>query len=126
MAGPSLWLHPTAAGRLDLPVVVCYEPPPPAPPLLKFRTLRLAAGTRVMPSLSITTTVLTAATNPAARVIRLTCQAATATTAGSPSYALRTIKLVRSGGGGGSGGGAWSSHFFTKVLYCRFGICPFS
>jgi hypothetical protein len=67
-----MWLHPTAAGKLDLPFVVCYEPPPPAPALLKYRTVRLAAGAWVAPSLSVAASVLTAATHPAARVVRLT------------------------------------------------------
>ena len=101
-----LWFHASAAaarassdGAIALPIVVCYEPPWPAPPLLKFRTTRLLAGIRVAPSLSVAASALPAASHPAARVLRLVTAAAANgvgddTTKTAASYALRSVSLV--------------------------------
>ena len=104
-----LWIHPDVAGVLDVPLAVCYEPPPPAPALLRVRTARLAAGARVVPSLDVSAAVYPSASHPAARVIRLTATAArqSAAATSAPSYALRAVTLVRSftNGDGGHRGG---------------------
>ena len=92
----ALWIHPSATGVVDVPVLVCYEPPPPAPPLLKYRTVRLAAGTIATPSMVVSATVANAASHPAARVVRVSATNASGT---SSSYEIRSVALVRDGGG---------------------------
>ena len=96
----ALWIHPTETGAVDVPVVVCYEPPPPAPPLLKYRTVRCAAGTIATPSMVVSATVANAATHPAARVVRVSAANATSgSEAPKSSYEIRSVALVREGDG---------------------------
>ena len=66
-----LYVRPTRVGIAELPFVICYEPPEPAPPSLRFRVARVATRIEVTPSLEITARVFDAATHPAARVIRV-------------------------------------------------------
>ena len=88
---------------LDLPVLVGYEPPPPAPALLKYRVVRLAAGTRRAPSLRVEVTATPSATNPASYILRA---AVTNEDEGGARYELAAASLVQKGGSGGGASGS--------------------
>ena len=67
-----LWFHPSAVGRCGVRICVCYQPEPPAPKLLQYRTIRIAESVTVTPSLTIKSQALPSSTHPLARVVRLT------------------------------------------------------
>ena len=89
------YVRPTVVGVAELPFVICYEPPEPAPPSLRFRVARVATRIEVTPSLEITARVFDAATHPAARVIRV---AARNVSGGYPpasyTFFVRAVRLL--------------------------------
>jgi hypothetical protein len=97
-----LYVRPTTAGVAELPFVICYEPPEPAPPSLRFRVARVATRIEVTPSLEITARVFDAATHPAARVIRVAAR----NVSGIPpaSYGRAVANDGRVNGSSGSSG----------------------
>jgi len=103
------WLHPTGAcGPLDLPFVVSFEPPAPAPPLLKYRAVRLAAGTDVVPSVECSVTAHRHSGDPAGRVLKVSLVHSDAhpglnpgvtSNVTSSSFAMTRVSLVRAAEG---------------------------
>ena len=98
------WLHPTGAcGPLDLPFVVSFEPPAPAPPLLKYRAVRLAAGTDVVPSVECSVTAHPHSGDPAGRVLKVSLVhsdvAGSNPGASASSFAMTRVSLVRAAEG---------------------------
>ena len=99
------WLHPTGAcGPLDLPFVVSFEPPAPAPPLLKYRAVRLAAGTDVVPSVECSVTAHRHSGDPAGRVLKVSLvhsdvAGSNPGASGASSFAMTRVSLVRAAEG---------------------------
>ena len=90
-----LYARPTRAGALALPFVVCYEPPEPAPPSLRFRVSRVAATTRVTPGLDVSARVSDAAAHPAARVVRVAARNVSGSgDARAYAFRLRAVRLL--------------------------------
>ena len=100
-----LYVRPTCVGIAELPFVICYEPPEPAPPSLRFRVARVATRIEVTPSLEITARVFDAATHPAARVIRVAARNVSSIPLASASYG-RGPNDGRVNGSSGSSGSA--------------------
>jgi len=71
-----LWLHPSAEGKVDVHVCVCYQPEPPAPKLLQYRTVRVYETVLVRPSVQVTAHTVPSPDHPLARVIRLSVASA--------------------------------------------------
>ena len=89
----AFYLRATRAGVVDAPFVVCYEPPEPAPPSLRYRVARVSARIRVTPSLKIHARVSDAATHPAARVVRV---AARNVSVSRETFHVRAVRLLAS------------------------------
>ena len=87
----ALYLRATRAGVVDAPFVVCYEPPEPAPPSLRYRLARVEARIQVTPSLDIHARVSASATHPAARVVRVAARNVSAET-----FFVRAVRLLAS------------------------------
>ncbi len=87
----ALYLRATRAGVVDAPFVVCYEPPEPAPPSLRYRLARVEARIQVTPSLDINARVSASATHPAARVVRVAARNVSAET-----FFVRAVRLLAS------------------------------
>jgi hypothetical protein len=85
-----LYLRATRAGVVDAPFVVCYEPPEPAPPSLRYRLARVEARIQVTPSLAIHARVSASATHPAARVVRVAARNVSA----SSTFFVRAVRLL--------------------------------
>ena len=64
-------LTASRVGHLNLPVLVAYEPPAPAPASMRFRVARLATGVSVTKSLDVAVYVTNAPLLPAAKLVRL-------------------------------------------------------
>ena len=98
----NIWLHPTGKlGPLDLPVVVFFEPPAPAPALLKYRTVRLAAGTVVTPSVTCAVTAHHHTGDPAGRVLKVSLAHSDVSRSDprASSFAMTRVTLVRAAEG---------------------------
>ena len=97
-----IWLHPTGKlGPLDLPIVVFFEPPAPAPALLKYRTVRLAAGTVVTPSVTCAVTAHHHTGDPSGRVLKVSLAHSDVSRADprASSFAMTRVTLVRAAEG---------------------------
>ena len=88
----ALYLRATRAGVVDAPFVVCYEPPEPAPPSLRYRLARVEARIQVTPSLDIHARVSASATHPAARVVRVAARNVSAFS----TFFVRAVRLLAS------------------------------
>ena len=66
-----LWFHPNAVGRTAVRICVCYQPEPPAPKLLRYRTIRIFESVEVTPSMRVSAMTIPSPSHPLARVIRL-------------------------------------------------------
>ena len=66
-----LLLRPSTTGFQNLPFVVCYEPPEPAPATMRYRISQLASGVSVSPSLDVVAKVSNFVSNPAAKLVRI-------------------------------------------------------
>ena len=66
-----LWFHPSAVGRTAVRICVCYQPEPPAPKLLRYRTIRIFESVEVTPSMRVSAVTTPSPSHPLARVIRL-------------------------------------------------------
>jgi hypothetical protein len=86
----ALYLRATRLGVVDAPFVVCYEPPEPAPPSLRYRLARVEARIQVTPSLAIHARVSASATHPAARVVRVAARNVSA----SSTFFVRAVRLL--------------------------------
>jgi len=64
-----LWFHPCGVGKCVVHISVCYQPEPPAPKLLQYRTIRIVKIVNVTPSLTVNAQALPASTHPLARVV---------------------------------------------------------
>ena len=67
-----LWFHPSAVVRAPVRVCVCYQPEPPAPKLLRYRTIRIFESVDVTPSVRVTARTIPSPSHPLARIVRLT------------------------------------------------------
>ena len=89
-----LYVRLPQVGVATLPFVVCYEPPEPAPPSLRFRVARVAAKIVATPSLAVAARVSDAAAHPAAKTLRLAVRNVSGADGSSPGYAFR-VRAVR-------------------------------
>jgi hypothetical protein len=88
----ALYLRATRLGEIDAPFVVCYEPPEPAPPSLRYRLARVEARIQVTPSLAINARVSASATHPAVNVVRVAARNVSA----SSTFFVRAVRLLAS------------------------------
>ena len=87
-----LWFHPSAVVRAPVRVCVCYQPEPPAPKLLRYRTIRIFESVDVTPSVCVTARTMPSPSHPLARIVRLTVSSEANQT---KTFRLNSVRLGR-------------------------------
>ena len=80
-----------ALGPRASALCVCYQPEPPAPKLLRYRTIRIFESVDVTPSVRVTARTIPSPSHPLARIVRLTAPATNQT----KTFRLNGVRLGR-------------------------------